>query len=457
MPANLPKEWWEVWQSTGEQNRKRTYNLNLDRLDRFRAAAMDFQQDNKIKTNQLLQSLWDHFRNFTGISETRSNDFDARSENQASEFFNDPARSIQRFLSSYMRTQGLIWNQRKLVAAPHLLRFFVNFLLRNRVLPENTHNLKNALDTIAVAELELPLLPQISEALPDEFSRAAESVWGRKADEVYLPSRSDKHESKVKATESHLAAAVTNNRKKETDDRGHIQVVHGVDASADGGWGSGGWEHTGEWSTMPQESLSSWVDPSSKDSPRSTQVKPLLPPASMFRFLGPTVLPLSHAPGVVEFSIRRIKSLVPPTAPSTPASSQPVGEWAPAPEAVERAVEAGMYRMLMEPWLDWDADPATARTRILRSSSGAVVVPGQPSASGAHDMLTDEITVLVDPAVVNTVRVGMGIGGTWVQLTRLQNAVTRRRNRKKAQKNNGAIRYWYLQDVIFILPSYWAI
>ncbi|KAJ6520755.1 hypothetical protein DFH09DRAFT_939581, partial [Mycena vulgaris] len=372
-------------------------------------------------------------------------------ENQASEFFKDPARSIQRFLSSYMRTQGLIWNQRKLVAAPHLLRFFVNFLLRNKVLPENTHSLKNALDTIAVAGLELPLVPQISETLPDEFSRAAESLWGRRADEAYLPSRSDKQsitvESKVKAAEPHLAAA----------DHGHIQVVHGVDDPADGGWGSGGWEQTSEWSTMPQESLSSWVDPSSKDSPRSAQVEPLLPPASMFRLLGPTVLPLSHAPGVVEFSIRRIKSLVPPTAPSTPASSQPVGEWAPAPEAVERAVEAGMYRMLMEPWLDWDADPATARPRILRSSSGAVVVPGQPSASGAHDMLTDEITVLVDPAVVNTVRVGMGIGGTWVQLTRLQNAVTRRRNRKKAQKNNGAIRYWYLQDVIFILPSYWAI
>ncbi|KAJ6553467.1 hypothetical protein DFH09DRAFT_924922, partial [Mycena vulgaris] len=382
-------------------------------------------------------------------------------KNQASEFFKDPARSIQRFLSSYMRTQGLIWNQRKLVAAPHLLRFFVNFLLRNRVLPENTHSLKNALDTIAVAELELPLLPQISEALPDEFSRAAESLWGRKADEVYLPSRSDKQsitvESKVKATESHLAAAVTNNRKKETDDRGHIQVVHGVDAPADGGWGSGGWDQTGEWPTILQESPPSWADPSSKDSPRSTQVEPLLPPASMFRFLGPTVLPLSHAPGVVEFSIRRIKSLLPPTAPSTSAPSQPVGEWAPAPEAVERAVEAGMYRVVMEPWLDWDADPAMARPRILRSSSGAVLVPGQPSVSGVHDMLADEITVLVDPAVVKTLRVGMGIGGTWVQLTRLQNAVTRRRNRKKAQKNSGAICYWYLQDVSFILPSYWAI
>ncbi|KAG1903937.1 uncharacterized protein F5891DRAFT_1208780 [Suillus fuscotomentosus] len=51
-------------------------------------------------------------------------------------------------------------SERNLINAPHLLSFFLNFVLRNSILPEvsHEHDIRNALDIVELAKKELPLV-----------------------------------------------------------------------------------------------------------------------------------------------------------------------------------------------------------------------------------------------------------------------------------------------------------
>ncbi|KAG1904215.1 uncharacterized protein F5891DRAFT_1206908 [Suillus fuscotomentosus] len=67
-------------------------------------------------------------------------------------------------------------SERNLVNAPHLLSFFLNFVLRNRVLPKvsHEHGIRNALDIVELAKKELPLTYKIGRALPNVLSTLKE-------------------------------------------------------------------------------------------------------------------------------------------------------------------------------------------------------------------------------------------------------------------------------------------
>lgn len=72
-------------------------------------------------------------------------------------------------------------SERNLTYAPHLLSFFIGFLLRNRVFPEQTYQrgLKRALETIQQAKKELPMTYKIGRIIPDQFSEACKEIFGR--------------------------------------------------------------------------------------------------------------------------------------------------------------------------------------------------------------------------------------------------------------------------------------
>ncbi|KAJ7683204.1 hypothetical protein B0H17DRAFT_1333343 [Mycena rosella] len=445
------KHWWDEWQSAEQHHRFPPYASHLDPFDRFLEAAKDFQRANKIHNLPYLQSIWDNvgiifpnslrgFRNFLGLTALAAED---RDEDRAVRFFDEPERSIQLFLSSYMRDQGMM-SDRKLVATPHLVRFFLRFLIRHKTLSAaTTQGLNNAFSIIDLAAEELLRIPKISDGLPDEFAKASENYWGRK-DECFVLYDLDKNWS-----------AGNSKPKRRTADR-TVRVRDEPDTKDAGGWGSAGWgsvasgwgsavwEPTGDW----PEDIVSMAESSTKNTPLSLPLPP-----SMFKILGPTALPLTHAPGVVEYSMRRIKSLVPPS--KTLPQLDPSRAWVLAPEAVENELEARMYRVVMTPWMDWDANPAVARPRIIPSTVGAVVKPRKPSTPGAHDMFNDDITLLVGPEAMEALKIGMGLCGTWVQLARLKDtAVKKRGNGSDTTKGE---RYWYLQELVAILPSYWII
>ncbi|KAJ7772438.1 hypothetical protein B0H16DRAFT_1714640 [Mycena metata] len=464
----------------------------------------------------------------------------AAKEERAAQFLDDPARAVRVFLSSYMRNQGIVYADRNLVYTPHLMRFFVNYLLRNRVFSDDKaaeRSLKSALDTIDAAAVELPLTAKLAKALPDDFSAACKAWWGRRVDgepetgaevdtafesalkeenvevirqaDVPLPPPSTDDDDDLDAPPDSLPAPET---APETEEHGAaydpasftpIPAPAPEDAAA--------WENGGE----APNPVSDWAPP----------------PAPSLAALGLSALERSHTPGVVEWSVRRVKAIHFPATPAAESGAAvPVKqENADAeavvtdvdPEAVERALEGKLARVVMGPWLGWDVPSAStpgvdsragatgAETvpRILASSRGAVVLPSAPAVPAAaspppsstdadpvapaphapaqvqlgpgglkpHDPLKDEVTLLLDPDIARTLVVGMGIGATWVQLARLQDLPAastassgategvengggggKKKKLTKAQKERRALRYWYIDEQMMVLPSYWV-
>jgi len=105
-----------------------------------------------------------------------------------------------------------------------------------------------------------------------------------------------------------------------------------------------------------------------------------------------------------------------------------------------------------------------AKPKILESSRGAVVgadgtVLGETGSARPHDPVKDDIIVLVEPSVVETLSIGMGLGATWVQIVR-QDQVRdgddgTGKKGKKGKKGKVAEKYWYVEEVTMILPSYY--
>ncbi|KAF9000285.1 hypothetical protein BDQ17DRAFT_1427286 [Cyathus striatus] len=102
-----------------------------------------------------------------------------RKEEQLMNFLNDPELYVKIFFSWYMRREGLLWSDRYLEALPRLVLFFLNFLLRNQVLPEKLHErgLRRAVVVASQAFKELPLTSKVSKRLPDDFSLSCMALW----------------------------------------------------------------------------------------------------------------------------------------------------------------------------------------------------------------------------------------------------------------------------------------
>ncbi|KAJ7455720.1 hypothetical protein FB451DRAFT_1407557 [Mycena latifolia] len=109
----------------------------------------------------------------------------------------------------------------------------------------------------------------------------------------------------------------------------------------------------------------------------------LLPVPILVGILGPTPLPLTHAPGAVEWSIRHIVLLETPM----PYVHRNNRAYIVGAEAVEHGLVARMHRAVLALWFDWGTDPELTLPRLLPKSS-------------------------LDAAT--TLSVGMGLGGTWV-------------------------------------------
>ncbi|KAF8139006.1 hypothetical protein EV363DRAFT_555296 [Boletus edulis] len=234
--------WYEEW-TEGEDLRvtKERYDPNIPPADRFYQSAYDFRTGRPWPSVTIgLNTLWDHFRLFTGLlvnpSEFRkaakkcgraeSPDFDSDDENddmniedgaaagnsrptkrqrpgealdlddeegdpqkldeevreeRITNFLSDPEKAVRIFLSSYMREHGLIWAERNLIHAPRLIYFFLAFVLRNGVLPEPVYQrgLKRALNTIEWAKKELPLTLTVGRLIPDAFNEACRECFDR--------------------------------------------------------------------------------------------------------------------------------------------------------------------------------------------------------------------------------------------------------------------------------------
>ena len=193
-------------------------------------------------------------------------------------------------------------------------------------------------------------------------------------------------------------------------------------------------------------------------------------PESLLSLLGPTALPLTHSPGIVERSMRRIVSITRP--PSSVAKSPPLPEGAnePSADAVELELDRRFAKVVLAPMIDWDGgeSPVYTKPTILVTSQGAVVgqdnnhtpaspTPVQAGSPQPHNPEIDEITVLIDDIAsqIDYLREGMAIGGTWVQLVRQGDQVGAAKKKKGKSKKKSS--YWYLDELALVVPSFWTI
>ncbi|KAJ7758703.1 hypothetical protein B0H16DRAFT_1535384 [Mycena metata] len=550
--TSVKMDWWLEWAATGEHQvvRSNQYDRATTRDYRFRRAVAHFAKYHAInppKGLKHLQELWDTFRSFVGVTGPRNepadelwddDDLDGGdpsfpvtnanantdpgpdSSSDVNEnltaFLDAPARSIAIFLSSHMRSRGHMWADRKLVSAPHLLRFFLNYLLRSQVLPECTDGLREALTIVDRAADELPLVPQISKALPDAFSSACQRWWGRKAEGYVakdLEAGDETNEPQAKRTKhghewteaiaieeikTDGAAAPTKDNVA-TEDAGvasagsgwgavggwgtndaALSNIQAVPATASG-WGGGGWgaANTNDQDTdMPAAAEDEWgasAGASGWDSgtgwgPTNTvntveaKPEPEFIPTTLLTLLGPTALPVTHAPGIVEQSPRRVKTITPPASTDAQQNAPPDKDMGGTAYAVECALEERMYRVTLAPWLD--ANVTADAPRILSTSRGALspVVAASSAHPQPRDLSKDEIVVLVGPEAAKLLCKGMGLVATWVQLARVQDdedavedVEVPQTNLTKKQKARRRLRYWYIDEVMMVFPSYWKV
>ncbi|KAJ3511335.1 hypothetical protein NLJ89_g4158 [Agrocybe chaxingu] len=497
--------WWEQWEDAEKLKFVTGLNPAASRFERIQAACVEFTKDHiwpiTFASETGPKFIWEKFQRYIGIPESdilgqekskKAKKKAARRDNEMSDvddgdnedtppiadgaftssmqtdtftpkkkivsneeklttFLDDPEKSIRIFLSSYAQAKGADAN---LDCLPRVIRFFVEYLLRSKVLPDCEQSLRRSLDSINAGLIEIPNCSTIAKVMPDKFSLGCQTFWGRKADgysvvETGLPTEWDLVSSRIEEVEPQ-----TKKQKTESENKPKTSLTWAPS------WGQAG---DAPWAASA-EGLDGWgqpIDTSIVEEAASDVVDDSAWDMATYPLIGPANLSSTHAPGVVERSMRVIKSIIhvgpPPPAPPPGASAEP------DVAAVEAELEHKFVRVLLGPMIDWDGgeSPALRRPTILKTSNGLVIEEGvEPPAvleGGAkpHDPLNSDITLLIEniPEQVQLLREGMGIGGTWVQLARKVEPPKKKKGKSKSKKAS----YWYLDEFTFITPSFWTI
>ncbi|CCL98262.1 uncharacterized protein FIBRA_00256 [Fibroporia radiculosa] len=461
-------------------------------------AMVDEQQARAIVDERLAQTKMPQMDEERQL---RRENFREAKESRMDAFFNDTETNIKIFLSSHFRDKGLIWSEQRCRDAPILLRFFLEFLLRNRVLPEPEHEkgLRRAVLVTELARKELPTTFVIGKALPDEFSSGCEALWGNMTNDslwsVLNQSENSKEEPEAKRRK------VEDVEKKEVDVMKEVlgeanievltpEVVKGfeqevlkdhataevnVDGAQNADWGDAGWGKASGWDNADAPANEGWTEPATdtwNDSGSSWDIAPT--PNPLMSFLGPAILPLTHTTGVIERSTRRIVAITPaPVSAKGPPAKKKKGKS--GTELVEDELQTRFAKLTLAPWAGWDLYERSeiSLPMILRDSRGAVVTEqGQDTMDTStdtnpnpalHDPYKDEIAILITPSAAEKVVVGMGISATWIQIARqdLKGVDWTDEQTVPTKKGKGGLgeageptRFWYMEQLISILPSY---
>ena len=300
---------------------------------------------------------------------------------------------------------------------------------------------------LETARKELPATFAISKVLADPFSGGCNSLWGRiiqtidLGEEYALPKTQEMEElenaiidyDKITSRDGTWAEI---NEEIEGGENTNSWGTWGQPQTEGGGGGSSG-AGVG-WGSTSNEYNSFGEDPNS-----GWDVGPL---PALTTLLGPTSLPLTHTTGIFEASMRKILDLIPPlsvkraegSALDSPASG------------VEEELDRRFGKIVLGPWIGWDCGRETVHDKpeIFPRSRGPVKGENEDDqgVEGAHDPYKDNITVLVEPAALSTMIIGVGISANWVQVTRADD---------DGNPVGGGRDMWYMEQVTQVIPSFY--
>ena len=295
---------------------------------------------------------------------------------------------------------------------------------------------------------ELPATFAISRVLDDPFSGGCNSLWGRVIETIDLgeeyaePPKTQEMEKLENAIIDYDEITSRDGTWAEIDEEvegggetdgwetwGQPQTGEG---GGSGGWGGGGWGSTGnEYNSFGEGQNSGW------------NVGPL---PALTTLLGPTNLPLTHTTGIFETSMRKILDLIPPSS-----VKRTGGSTADSPASgVEEELDRRFGKIVLGPWIGWDCgkEAINDKPTILPRSRGPVKMENEAhqGVEGAHDPYKDNITILVEPAALSTMIIGVGVSANWIQITR---------GDEDGNPVGGGRDMWYMEQVTQVIPSFY--
>ncbi|KAJ3920359.1 hypothetical protein F5877DRAFT_77174 [Lentinula edodes] len=501
--GNVEKVWWEAWM---ENRSVRSLFCGQDALhfQRISDATMVFNK-NRLwpPTETQVRNRWDQFQVYVGLLNNAVGDDFLRLTN----FVQNPARVIQIYLSSYFIEKGLHFSKYNCDIIPKLLYFYVNFLLVNEVLPDKGDNLHYALSIIESAKTELALYPQIGESCPDHFNLTCKELLcddsqgtlsdtnGTLADsnaETQIqpdstpvspqsPKKTKKKKKKKSqakpqpmtevSAENSIASPVNFSVSVECENTspailsgwgGGTAAVDSWGEGASSGWGNGGSASISGWGVVVDTPAAPLEDV-------GWESFSALPPASSFVSAHITrALPQTHIRGVVEHAVRRVKAIIPPLEQDTIKCKQEDNTILNS-IALENELKRCYWTVVLEPW---PIEGAQEFISILSTSKGNVDLHADQmtvedgsindlyvGSVKPHNCLSDDITIFLEDETRKVLRLGMGLGGTWAQLLRASDCAqhVKGHEEKEEEKSPDERRYWFLLEVLRILPSYYIV
>lgn len=440
--------------------------------------------------------------------------------------------------------------------APILLRFYFEFVLRNKIFVEKDVNraYEKALQVVKRAEIELPYTFRISRAFPEAWGRACSTLWGKRDRDpwaVFTNSQLDRAAEAVNdaalsvsddssdglnqhelveakydlgermikedavsvksppvylekigvaedgggATIEELDEAEVLDENMPTADKlvqpeyaslangingGHstqedygandsqavdgiqnqdeLNRTNGTSADANGAVEPnandvvGGEEYAGWGSDDVERQKPGWggADDGFDEEVWGNYVTP-----SIFPFVGPSLLPCTHIPIRVEESTRILVDIIAadPNSPNLLTSTLGV--------------------LVLQPWPspNDDIDSMVKTPQLITFKENEKTYSASLAARNASrkfDPSKDQIRVYVDPVVLTECRVGMGIGGLWVQVGRKveeseedkekddEGAGKKTYTKKKKSSKAASDEWWYMESFRHAIPGYWT-
>ncbi|KAJ3874259.1 hypothetical protein F5051DRAFT_455425 [Lentinula edodes] len=502
--GNVEKVWWEAWM---ENRSVRSLFCDQDALhfQRISDATMVFNK-NRLwpPTETQVRNRWDQFQVYVGLLNNAVGDDFLRLTN----FVQNPARVIQIYLSSYFIEKGLHFSKYNCDIIPKLLYFYVNFLLVNEVLPDKGDDLHYALSIIEMAKTELALYPQIGESCPDHFNLTCkellcnDSLGTDSGTNGTIADANAETQIQPDSTPVSLASPRKTKKKKkpkfqaepqpmtEVSAKNTIESTSNFSVSVEcevtspamlSGWGgtaavdSWGEGASSGWGNSGSASTSGWgvvVDtPAAPLEDIGWESFSTLPPASSLVSAHITrALPQTHIRGVVEHAVRRVKAIIPPLEQDTIKCKQEDNTILNS-IALENELKRCYWTVVLEPW---PIEGAQEFISILSTSKGNVDLHADQmtvedgsindlyvGSVKPHNCLSDDITIFLEDETRKVLRLGMGLGGTWAQLLRAsdcaQHVEGHEEEKEEEKKNPDERRYWFLLEVLRILPSYYIV